>query len=287
MYILEKIIEYTSRSDIFTFYPLSDFHRGSIDSIEDDSNDKINECLNRDNSYVFGLGDMAECITKNDPRFSANGLAPWVLKSNIVESERDNVVESFKRLAKEGKIICLGTGNHEEEIHMRHDNDITRNICKDLGVTYAGYQYQIVLKFKRDNSADVHQFIIHCWHGAGAAQSDGAQTMRLMQLVRGIEADIYCMGHLHAVKIVSPDKLTLAKYKIKSRELLAMITGSWVRGYTQPKEGVDIDPNYVEKKGYNPSRIGCPIIRISPDDNQFWAETPHDIKWTQRDNGNK
>jgi len=190
--IIEKIIPY-NWSDIFHFYPLGDVHMGSIDSAEDDFNSKVIECVNRENSFALGMGDYADCITKNDPRFDMDGLAPWVKKGNIIESQRKRVVQLFKPLAESGKLIALGTGNHEEEIHLRYQDDITRNICEDLNVPYAGYSCFVILTFRRNNSNESHQYIWHSWHGAGAAQTEGARLMRLMRLVNDIQAHIYCV----------------------------------------------------------------------------------------------
>jgi len=62
-----------------------------------------------------------------------------------------------------------------------------------------------VLRFERENSNERHQLIIHSWHGSGAAQTEGARLNRLIRLVNEIEADIYLMGHLHAMTSHTPD----------------------------------------------------------------------------------
>ena len=220
----------------------------------------------------MGIGDYADCILKNDPRCNIDGFPDWVRKSNIVESQRKRVVELFKPLADEGKLLELGTGNHEEEIHMRHDNDIVRNICSDLKVPYGGYSCFLVLTFRRRKSGESHQYIWHSWHGSGAAQSEGAQVMRLMRLVNDIQAHIYTMGHLHTITTYMPTRLTYSNGRVKSTQLLAAITGSWLKAYKQPRNGQQLNPGYAEKKGYNPSRIGCPVIHIHPDRDLFSIE---------------
>jgi len=272
MQVIEKTIEY-KRSDTFHFYPLGDIHMGSIDCSENDFNRKVLECATRHNSFALGMGDYADCILKNDPRFDMEGLAPWVKKGNIVESQRRRVVSALKPLADKGKIIALGTGNHEEEIHIRHQFDITRNICSDLDVPYAGYQCFVVLIFRRKGSTESHQFIWHSWHGSGSAQTEGARLMRLVRLVNDIQAHIYTMGHLHAMTSHTPDRLIYSRGRVKSVRLVATITGSWLKTYNQPKQGQELNPSYGEKKGYKPSRIGCPIINIKPDSEEITIES--------------
>jgi len=272
MEVIEQIIPY-SRGDIFHFYPFGDVHLGSIDSAEDDFKLKVLECANKENSYALGIGDYADCITKNDPRFDMDGLAPWVSKGNIIETQRRKVVELFKPLTETGKLIGLGTGNHEEEIHLRHNEDITRNICDDLKVPYAGYSCFVLLTFKRNGSNESHQYIWHSWHGAGSAQTEGARLMRLMRLVNDIQAHIYTMGHLHAMTSHTPDRLLCVRGRVKSIKLVATITGSWLKAYSQPKPGQLLNASYAEKKGYKPSRIGCPIINVCPELDELSIES--------------
>lgn len=270
MEVIEFTIDYR-RPDIFHFYPLGDIHYGAIECAENEVQKKVKEILNRKRSYVLGMGDYADCITKNDPRFDAGNLAPWVERTNIVESQREKVSNLFSPFAEAGKIIALGTGNHEEEIHARHDNDITRNICKDLNVPYAGYSCFVVLRFRRADRT-TRTYIWHSWHGAGAAQTDGARMLRLMRLVNDVQADIYTMGHLHDIQVASPERLICRGGQVKSITLAACITGSWVKAYMQSTERQPLNPHYAEKKGYKPARIGCPVIHIEPDEDKVTVE---------------
>ena len=240
-------------------------HLGSIDSAETAVAHKIKECANRGYyGLALGVGDYADCITKNDKRFRMNGLADWVEPGNIVDSQRRRASQVLSPLVEQKQLIALGTGNHEESIHKFHDDDIVRNLCRDLKVPYAGYQAYIVLRFERENSNERHQLLIHSWHGSGAAQTEGARLNRLIRLVNEIEADIYLMGHLHAMTSHTPDRLVYRNGRIRSMKLAATLTGSWLKTYNQPEEGETLDPTYGEEKGYKPSRIGCPVLRIKP-----------------------
>ncbi len=167
-------------------------------------------------------------------------------------------------MKEEGQLIAIGTGNHEEDIHRKWENDVTRNLCDDMKVSYAGYQAFILLRFIRAGKT-THLLTIHSWHGSGSAQTEGARLMRLVRLVNDIEADIYLMGHLHAMTSHTPDRLVLRNGRVKSVKLAATICGSWVKTYNQSDGGEIQDPTYGEEKGYKPSRIGMPIIRIKPD----------------------
>jgi len=270
--ILKRIIY--KRPDIFYLYPFFDPHLGAIESAEYQLSLKVLECANRGPyGLAVGGGDWHDCITSKDWRWKSNGLAPWVENRNIVDSQRRRSNELFYPLVEQGQLIAIGTGNHEEEIHKRHDDDIIRNVCRDMDVPYAGYSCFIVLQFIRAGKS-THNLVIHSWHGAGSAQSEGARLMRLVRLVNDIEADIYLMGHLHAMTSHTPDRLVQRNGRVRSIKLAATICGSWLKTYAQPRENEILDPSYGEEKGYKPSRIGMPIIKIIPDnyDNPYENE---------------
>ena len=280
MEVIERVIDY-HKGDVFSIYPLGDMHFGSIHAAESSIQKKVLEIAGQKHSLVIGMGDYTDSILKNDPRFDIEGLAPWVIRGNIVESQRRKVRELFEPL--KGQLLGLLTGNHEEEIHIHYQDDITRNLCNDLKVPYLGYTCFLVLNFRCRRSKltqsgvtlyeETNQIIIHAWHGAGSAQTEGARLMRLMRLVNEVQAHIYLMGHLHAMTQHTPDRLIFSRGKIKSVKLAATITGSWLTTYTQPKSGQELGPSYGEKKGYLPSRIGCPVIHIHPDTEEFTIES--------------
>lgn len=270
MEIVELTIPY-KRSDTFHIYPIGDIHAASIHCAEEAIKAEVTKAANQKHAIVIGMGDYCDSILKNDPRFDIEALAPWLEKGNIIESQRRwvrNLLEPIK-----DKIAVLLTGNHEEEEHLRFQNDITRNLCSDLNVPYGGYSCFLVLTFKRNGSNESHQYVVHVWHGAGSAQTEGARLMRLMRLVNEIQAHIYLMGHLHAMTQHTPDRLIYNRGRVKSMKLAATITGSWLKAYTQPKGNQKLPPSYAEKKGYKPSRIGCPVIHIHPDSDEFTIES--------------
>lgn len=269
MLVVEKDIPY-SRPDRFKLYPLGDIHLGSLHCAENEIYKQVEVIRKDKNAYWIGMGDYCDSITKNDKRFEMGGLASWVIADDIIESQRKRIVNLLKPI--QSKCLGLITGNHEESIHQFHQDDITRHICDDLNVPYLGYSCYVVLKFKRKNSNEVWQVITHAWHGAGAAQTEGSRLNRLMRLVNEIEADIYLMGHLHAMTQHTPDRLTYRNGRVRSQKLAATITGSWLKAYNQPNEGERECISYAERQGYKPSRIGCPVVHLYPEGREFTIE---------------
>lgn len=222
------------------------------------------------------MGDYADSITKDDKRFDIIGLASWVEKDNIVESQRKWLRELFEPIKKQ--CVCLLTGNHEETIHASHQNDLVRNLCSDLDVPYGGYHCFVPMQFYRgdaDNgtAGSKWTFTIHAWHGAGAAQTEGSRVQRLMRLVNDVVADLYLMGHLHCMTVYTTDRLRCERLRVKSQKVIAATTGAWLKTYNQPDEGQKLSPSYGERAGYKPACIGSPIIRIEPENQTFIIET--------------
>ena len=96
--------------------------------------------------------------------------------------------------------------------------------------------------------------------------------MRLMRLVNDFQANIYTMGHLHAITTYSPSRISYSRGRLKSNKLVACMTGSWLTAYTQPHSDEQLNASYAEKKGYKPNNLGCPIIHIEPDKDNIWVE---------------
>jgi len=209
------------------------------------------------NAYVIGMGDYTDCITQTDKRWDPSIISSWVEKDNIAESQRKRIVKILKPIRH--KIIALLAGNHELAIRRYLQVNIMKNIIDDLEVPYGGYQCFIILIFRRKGSSESHQYTIHAWHGAGAAQSEGARLMRLKRLVKEFEADIYLMGHLHGITHDITDRLTVRNGRVKNIPQIATITGSFLQTYMQ-----GVSPGYGEIMGYKPSHLGCPCIIFKP-----------------------
>jgi hypothetical protein len=258
--VVKKVITHT-RPDRFDIYGIGDIHAGSIHCSESKIIAKVQEIKENEKAYWIGMGDYADSITSQDKRWDACGIAKWVKKKDIIESQENWLIELFTPI----KSKCLGllTGNHEETVHDKHDSAITEHLCGKLEVPYLSYACFVDLVFDRSGSKKLYQ--IFAWHGSGAAQSDGGKLMRLMKLVNEIQADIYLMGHLHDIVIKTPHRLKCSNGKVKSTPLVAAMTGSWLTAYTQPHTKEEVGISYAEKKGYTPNRIGCPVIHIFPD----------------------
>jgi hypothetical protein len=252
-------IEYKSRADIFKLYPLGDIHAGVKYCSETAIRAKVKKIAADPFARWVGMGDYADLVTPGDKRWDVAGIADWVKKQDIVESQRKWVVELFSPIRSQ----CLGLleGNHEISIRIHNNNDFYMHICEDLGVTPLGYSCFLDMVFIRLPGRHSTLFRGHLEHGSGAAQSEGGQMNRLKKAMLGFEGDFFAMGHLHTKKIdASETILTVAGTTIKEKVRCAAITGSWYKSYEQ-----GVRASYAEQKGYKPSSIGCPVFLFEPD----------------------
>lgn len=273
MEVIEKTIEY-SYPDKFYLYPLGDMHKGIVHCDEDLLEEKVNEIRRERNALWLGMGDYGDCITPSDfKRWEGRILAPWMKEheDNIGPTQCDAIDEQLSPIWN--KCIGLIEGNHEDSIRRYNHYDLITELLKKANqkhkVKYAGVQCFIRLNFRRKNSNEAHDYIIHARHGEGSARTSGARALAVLRLSQSmINAHIVLMGHLHGQESPDiPQRLVLRSGKIKSFETIATMTGAWVRAYMQ-----GVPPCYLERWGSPPSTMGCPRIVIEPSKDRMTLE---------------
>jgi len=273
MEVIERVIEY-SRPTKFYFYPLGDIHKGVIHCDEDLFESTVTDIKREPNAIWLGMGDYGDCITPSDfKRWDGRILAPWMKnhEGNIGPTQLDAIDEQISPIWNK----CLGLieGNHEESMRKHNHYDLIEELLKRANkkhkVSYGGADCFVRLNFRRKNSTESHDFIIHARHGEGAARTSGARALAVLRLSQSmVNAHIVLMGHLHGQESPDiPQRLILKGGKIRSFETIAVMTGAWVRAYMQ-----GVPPCYLERWGSPPSVLGCPRIVIEPDKDKMTLE---------------
>jgi len=147
-------------------------------------------------------------------------------------------------------------------VTLSHKKELLKKANKKHEVPYAGTSCFLRLLFKRKNSAETHEYIIHARHGEGAARTSGARALAVLRLSQSmVNAHVTLMGHLHGQESPDiPQRLILRSGKIRSFETIATMTGAWVKAYMQ-----GVPASYLERWGSPPSTLGCPRIIFEPD----------------------
>ena len=263
--VIERIINYKSRSDIFHVHPLGDIHLGTAHCAEDKIKARVQEIKNDPFALWVGMGDYCEFISAHDPRFDGKCISNWVDPAEIGESEIDRIVKLFQPIRS--KCIGLLMGNHEDAYRKHQDGDPQKQICKRLDLPSLGYSAFVRLVFRRGGESNIHasrSFLGVVTHGNGGAITRGAKMTRLERFMDNFNARWYAHGHVHDIITSSKHYMELTDHnKIVSLEKVGAMTGCWFRGYTQ-----GIAPSYGEIKNYPPTALGAPVFVFDPGENR-------------------
>ena len=198
--------------------------------------DKLVKMMNRpyhgvDCNLGIDHGDMIEAITVDDPRYCEYDT----LEQNIL----NQMYSAQKALWPiRDKLVCGLDGNHPYKLHKF--GDITRKICKEVGITYGGYSAVITFKNKGKT-----QFKHYAHHGSGQINSVADDPERklvnmLISLKRKLspmmsDCLLMSMGHTHKFLILPPSK---------ELYLTTNDDGTIEQHYTEGKHAEYIHPNH-------------------------------------------
>lgn len=281
MEVIEKIQIPYKAPDKFYLYPLGDIHLGAVHCDENLLRVKVAEIKKLGKKALWvGMGDYGDLITPQDfKRWDGRVLASWM------KGKEDNIGPTQVRKLDEilspiwGQCIGLIEGGHDDAIRKHNAYDFMYELLlkanKKHSVPYGGVQCFIRLNFKRENSNEAHDYIIHARHGEGHARTSGARALAVLRMAMTmVNAHITLMGHLHGQESPDiPERLMLRNGKIKAFETIATMTGAWLRGYMQ-----GVPASYVERWGCSPSTLGCPRIVIEPQHDRMTLEKTRKIR---------
>ncbi len=264
MEVIERVIEYKSRSQVFRLHPLGDIHLGTKHCAEDKIRARIQQIKSDPNALWIGMGDYCEFISSRDPRFDGKVISEWVNKCDIEHSESKRLVELFTPI--KDKCIGLLEGNHEDAYRKHQDGDPQAHICEELGLPTLGYSAFVRLIFRFHGHGVAFLGVVS--HGAGGAITRGSKMTRLERFMDNFDARWYAHGHVHDILTSEKHYIGLTKEsQIESRDKVGAMTGCWFTQYTQ-----GIAPSYGEIKNYPPTALGAPTFVIEPDANRIWVE---------------
>jgi hypothetical protein len=179
----------------------------------------------------------------------------------------DQIKDLSELLSKtKGRWVGMLEGDHYWTFSDGTTSD--QRLCKDLDSDFLGTSalVRISMEIKDHPEGDT---IICCHHGIGMSRTQGGQLLRVEDLLKMFDADVYLMGHSHG-KLLSPiDRQCITPDGVHyHRTNIIGRTGSWMRQYLSHKPldlrepAVESRGTYAEKKAYIPASIGCPLIGI-------------------------
>lgn len=239
---------------------MGDIHLGSRACDEKRLDKLIGWVLNKEDTYVIGMGDYVDGILRQDlKRFMGTAIKEELrdMLDSMINEQTRMVVKKFKSLADEGRLIGMAEGNHEYSIKQHHSYDILKEICSQLSVPFLGYSFFYRLTLKKANTATKRNLVIYGHHGHGTGRKVGSSTNRLVDGITSYDADVHLMGHDHqklGKRYIRLGVTSKGNCKLVHKPVVLARTGSFL------KTCVVGDTTYAEKAGYPPNDLG--VVRI-------------------------
>jgi predicted phosphodiesterase len=162
-----------------------------------------------------------------------------------------------------GKIIGVTAGNHENRVYKSDGIDVTRLVCRELGIEekYAPEGVLIFLRFgTKANPQHVKEgrnprqwYTIYATHGSGGGRKEGAKAIRLADMNAMVDADIFVHSHVHLGMIMKESyfRIDSSNCVAKPVDKLFICTGAALKygGYGQAQE-------------FKPASMANPVIHL-------------------------
>ena len=162
-----------------------------------------------------------------------------------------------------GKIIGVTAGNHENRVYKSDGIDVTRLVCRELGIEekYAPEGVLIFLRFgTKANPQHVKEgrnprqwYTIYATHGSGGGRKEGAKAIRLADMAAIVDADVYIHSHTHLPMVMKQSFFRADSSNCTAKQVpkLFVNTGAAL-GYG----------GYGQSQEFKPSSVASPIIHL-------------------------
>lgn len=173
---------------------LADYHYADPHSDHDAIRKDIDYVNEHDNVYCLLAGDLLDCALKSSLGDVYTNMSPM--------QELKAMVDLLGPIA-EKKVLAAVGGNHEARHYKTNGVDMTRLICRELGIEdrYSPDTAFVFLRFGEDQARNGHHrpvlYTIYLSHGSGGGRKEGGKLQRLADYCQVVDADIYCVGHTH------------------------------------------------------------------------------------------
>lgn len=226
------------------FVPISDVHYGNKYCNEEYFEYVMNWCWeNRDKVFIFTNGDLMECAS--DSRY---GSADQIHNE---DEQYEYMINTFEKFAKNGNLIGMLRGNHEERIRRGTNFDIAKALAMHLNVDYydGGAALELRVMEERQRRAQIYDsYIIH---GSTSSRTLTYKVKKCADLKDVIEAEMYIMGHVHELFHQKQEHFRIDRGRCINRPIHIILSGSYLNY-----------GGYGQKRGYAPVAIGSPKIKL-------------------------
>jgi len=221
-----------------------DLHHGHPECQFQKAKDMLDYAL-KHKIYIFCMGDMLEAGLS-----TSIGDSVYMQKLNPQE-QMDEIIDLLQPLADNGLIIGYLSGNHEARITKATSIDVSKIICRQLGVPYLGYAGWTIL------SVEGLRYSLYATHGSGGSRFIYTKLSKVINLGSWLDSDILAMGHTHGIasEVLIKQTYNRTKNRIEEKKQYVCLTGSYIAW----------NKTYAEAAGYPPNKLGSPKAKLMND----------------------
>lgn len=184
----------SSDIDVLEIHALSDWHIGDLSCDYKRIQAEVDHIANTPNAYAILAGDLCNNAVKTSVSDTySEALRPMEQMRRIVD-----ILTPIKE-----KILCATGGNHEERTYKQDGIDLTRIICKELGIenNYRPDFCFMFLSFGRKSSraseGRKQTYTVYVNHGSRGGRKIGGKANALADEAIVCDADVYFQSHTH------------------------------------------------------------------------------------------
>lgn len=239
----ELKVSLNTDEDRVRLIPWGDVHIGAPEEQCDWNKAKreLDYIMDTEDTYLLGMGDYMDCAQKMPWK-----RGPNIFTSSLSPMEQYNIIEkALEPLAKEGKILGLHEGNHEEWITQSTGIQLVDLLCRSLKVPFLGFACDLIINVNKQ------KYLGYSQHGTSSARLKHTKLGAAINATKDIFADFFLYGHTHQIGIQKGGKRLSGK-QIKCYYILTGHFLLWQGSYAQ-MFGLDVAPS------------GCPQIKLFTD----------------------
>lgn len=246
---LDPIIFDAQRGVDVSIHPLFDAHIGSSEFKQQELKAYLDEVRKTENGYLVVGGDMMDMGLKH----SVTSTYEQALRPS---DQKRLCAELLEPLAKEGRILCGCSGNHEARAIKEVDDDPLYDVFCNLDIADR-YRSNACFVFVRIGGADRNlagkqrpSYSVLVTHGAGGGMYVGSSANRSERYGTAIDGlDLLITGHTHKPVSFPVAKLHIdpRNGKVSQKQFVCVTASSWLGYGGYPVRGMMPPAAYVRQ----------------------------------------
>lgn len=232
-----------SNLDHLTLIAFGDNHVGSKHHDRELFLEHLEWAKKHDNVRVLFIGDNIDAGTRDSV-----GAAVYE-QTEIIEEQIDEWCDLVLPLVKQGKVIGTHDGNHERRVYKSSGILVGKMMADRLGIKYFGPSVMHLIRVGKES------YTMYSTHGSGGSRLPHTKVKAVLDRANMVEAEIYVMGHLHALDHHVRQYYYIDKRSktVKEGEKHFVICGSYLNHWD----------SYAEEAGYEMMKKGSAKIKLS------------------------